>query len=127
MDGVSECWAFPSKDLGHLNALNLLIRVRSLDICHAMSLDPKVDRTLPGQVRYRVVVTILVAWLLGVRLETHPHSLVACNTLSEILSFKGKLISAKSLTLNILLMTRVLIKGVSRHLIIKRHPISLSR
>ena len=94
MDGVSECWAFPSKDLGHLNALNLLIRVRSLDICHAMSLDPKVDRTLPGQVRYRVVVTILVAWLLGVRLETHPHSLVACNTLSEILSFKGELISA---------------------------------
>jgi hypothetical protein len=48
VDGVSESWAFPSKDLDRLNTLNLLILVRSLDICHAMSLDPKVDRTLPG-------------------------------------------------------------------------------
>jgi len=92
-----------------------------------MSLDPKVDRTLPGQVRYRVVVTILVTWQLAVRGEGPPHSLVAWNTLSKILSFEDALIVTKSLTLNKLMMTRVLIKGVSRHLIIKRHPISLCR
>ena len=92
-----------------------------------MSLDPKVDRTLPGQVRYLVVVTILVNCLLGVSGEGAPHSLVAWNTLSEILSFEDVLIVTKSLTLNKLMMTRVLIKGVSRHLIIKRHPISLCR
>ena len=117
MDGVSESWAFPSKDLGHLNALNLLIRVRSLDICHAMSLDPKVDRTLPGQVRYRVTAAILVGQLLAVMEEAQSHGLVACHTLSEILSFKGVLI--KTLILNSLMMTRVLIKGVLWHLIIK--------
>lgn len=92
-----------------------------------MSLDPKVDRTLPGQVRYRVVLTILMTWLQGVRGEGASHSLVAWNTLSEILSFEDVLIVTKSLTLNKLMMSRVLFKGVSRHLIIKRHPISLCR
>ena len=77
VDGVSESWALPSKDLGHLNTLNLLFRGTTLYICHAMSLDLKVDRTLPGQVRYREVVTILVTWLLAGRGEGPPHSLVA--------------------------------------------------
>lgn len=112
-------------DLGCLNTLNFLIQVTALDICHTMSLDPKVDRTLPGQVWYRVAAAILVGQLLTVRGEAHPHGLVACHTLSEILSFKGVLI--QTLILDSLMMTRVLIKGVLWHLIIKRHPISLCR
>ena len=105
-------------DLGPLNTLNLLIR-GTLDIGHAMSLDPKVDRTLPGQVRYRVAVTAMVAWLLAVRGEGLRHSLVDYRTLPEILSYKGVLIVIKSLILNRLMMAWVLIKGGWRHLIIR--------
>ena len=35
-------------DLGYLDALNHLIRVHTLDICHAMSLEPKVYGAVPG-------------------------------------------------------------------------------
>jgi hypothetical protein len=112
-------------DLGYLNTLSLLIRVTSLNICHAMSLDPKVDRTLPGKVRYRVALTILVVQQLAVLGKGRPHGLVDRHTLSEILSFKGVLI--ETLILNSLMMARVLIKGVLWYLIIKRRLISLSR
>ena len=93
-------------DLGYLNALNLLIQVTTLDICHAMSLDPKVDRTLPGQVRYRVTAAILVGQQLAVMEEGCPHGLVGYHTLSEILSFKVVLI--QTLIIDSLMMTRVL-------------------